>query len=156
MSENAFDWELVDRTVNKARTQYEFETHKHLFEKVAFDRFKPVNSNSPQLWELRPGDDGKQYLFALYDEAEDLISTSGQEKEWEAKADSDCKNVTVSYRKTPVYRVSIADFGYEHGEAKKFASFIEKKAQSKEFVDQLLNSMSEKRRSAVQKLIQGE
>lgn len=156
MSANGFDWNVIDMAVNKARTSYEYEAHKHLFQKVAFDRFKPLSGNSPQLWELRAGEDGKQYLFALYNEAEDLVSISGQDKTWEAQADADAKNITLAYKKTPVYRLSIADHGYSKTEAREFASFIEKQAQSKEFVDNMLGSMSEKRRAAVQKLIQGE
>lgn len=150
MSEN-FDWELVNRSVNKERTQYEYHTHKHLFEKVAFDRFKPMNGGSGQLWELRAGDDGKDYLFALYDEAEDLTATSS--KEWQAKADADGKNITLSYKQTPVYRLPVADEGMDTEKVNKFASYIEKRAESKDFVDQLLNSMSESRRAAVKKLM---
>jgi len=157
MSDNGFDWALVDKTVNKKRTAYEYETHKHLFQKVAFDQFKS-NDGSDQLWELRASEDGKQYLFALYGEAEDLVSESSKDKRWDAIVDSDADSVTVSYQKVPVHRISLASYGYDAEGANEFASFIAKKANKNEegFVNQLLESMPEKRREAVSKLIKGE
>lgn len=157
MSDNGFDWSLVDKAVNKKRTAYDYETHKHLFEKVAFDRFKSIDGTS-QLWELRAADDGREYLFALYGDAEDLISESSKENNWEAIVDSDVESVTLSYQKVPVHKISLASYGYDASGAADFASFIAKKANKNEedFVNKLLSSMPEKRREAVSKLIKGE
>lgn len=157
MSDNGFDWSLVDKAVNKKRTAYEYETHKHLFKKVAFDRFKSLDGTN-QLWELRAAEDGKQYLFALYGEAEDLVAESSKEGNWEAIVDSDVESVTLSYQKVPVHKISLASYGYDAEGASDFASFIAKKANKNEesFVNQLLESMTEKRREAVSKLIKGE
>ena len=157
MSDHTFDWSLVDKAVNKKRTAYEYEENKHLFKKVAFDRFKSIDGTN-QLWELRASDDGKQYLFALYGEAEDLISESSKENNWKAVVDSDAENITLSFKKVPVHKISLASYGYDANGAADFASFISKKANKDEqgFVNKLLSSMSEKRREAVSKLIKGE
>jgi hypothetical protein len=102
MSDNGFDWGIVDKAVNKKRAAYEYETHKHLFKKIAFDRFKSLDGTS-QLWELRTADDGKDYLFALYGEAEDLVTESSKEESWDAIVDSDVESVTLSYKKVPKF-----------------------------------------------------
>lgn len=154
MSVEDFKWDILDKAVNKSRNVYAYEDAKHLFEKVAFDTYKPINGNSAQLWELREGDDGQKFLFALYEEPEDIVSVS--KKEWTATPDSASSNVTVAYKKVPVYRIDIENRNFSQKEASNFASFIEKKAQSQEFVTNMLNSMSDSRRKVVEKLIQGE
>lgn len=150
-----FDWQKVDEAVNTKRTQYDFETHQHLFKKVAFDRYKSVTGGS-QFWELRKGEDGKEYLFALYGEGEDLVTQSTQTKTWEAVADNDGENITLAYKKTPVFRFTSAQYNFEPQDAPEFASFIEEKAQNQDWVNDLISkAMTEERRAAVLKLIQG-
>ena len=156
MSNSSFDWDLVDKAVNKKRTSYEFETSKHLFKKVAFDQFKSLNG-STQLWELRANEeDGKEYLVALYDDAEDLISVSEKKNDWEAVVDGEIKNITIAFKKTPIHKISLGSCDYTEKEANKFASFIQKKANTgNDFAEKILASMSPKRKELVSSIIYG-
>jgi hypothetical protein len=149
-----FDWEKVEQAVVLEKTRYAFDTHGHLFRKIAFDRFKPIHGLKSQLWELRKGEDGKDYLFALYNEGEDLVSQSNKDQPWEAVSDSTGQNITLAYKKVPVYCFASAQYGFEAADAQDFANFIEEKAQDKEWVNELLSkAMTDERAAAVSKLI---
>jgi len=151
------DWQVLDDSVNTKKTKYDFDTFGHLFKKVAFDQYKPINGMSTQLWELRKADDGREYLFALYDEGEDIIATSSLEKPWEATPDSSGSNITLSYKSVPIYRFAASEYKFSPQDSQNFADFVREKAQSKEWVGELLsNAMTEERRTAVLKLIQGD
>lgn len=155
-----FDWKSVYEAVNTKKVVYDYDQYGHLFQKVALDMYKPKNAVTSQLWELRDGEDGKQYLFAVYEDPEDIIAQSSDEqKKWEAKADSKGENVTLSYKKVPVYRFASSVYKFDSNNAVEFASFIEKKACDKSFVDSLLQKapgISDERRVAVKQLIEGE
>ena len=146
-----FDWSAVDKAVNKTRTIYEFEDVKHLFKKVAFDVYKPING-SEQLWELKDGEDGKQYLYALYEEGEDLVSTASL-KEWFATPDAQGKNITLSYQQVPIMRFSSTDCGFSPTEANHFAEYIEKRAMDASFVGEMLKHLPEAKRNALIRLM---
>lgn len=144
---SSFDWSIVDKAVNKSRTVYEFSEVKHLFKKVAFDVYKPV-TGSEQLWELRDGEDGKQYLFALYEEGEDIIAQASA-KEWYAIPDAQGLNITLSYKQIPVARFASTECGFTSEEAGEFAAFLEKRAASKDFVSEMLKHLPEAKRHAL-------
>jgi hypothetical protein len=148
---SSFNWSVVDKAVNKKRVVYEFDEVKHLFKKVAFDVYKPV-TGSDQLWELRDGDDGKKYLFALYEEGQDIVAEASA-KEWYATPDSQGLNITLSYKQIPVARFASAECGFTPEEAGEFAAFIEKKATNKDFVREMLKHLPEAKRIALIRLM---
>jgi hypothetical protein len=155
-----FDWEKINQAVNPEPVRrLEYTTNKHLFRKVAFDAYKVINGNPEQLWELRDGDDGKTYLYALYGDTSDLIANSEniKTKEWQATADSDGENVTLSYKKVPIYRFAFSKYPFTVSDAGKFANFIETKAEDPKWVSEFVNNaMSAERKAVVLKLIQGD
>jgi hypothetical protein len=159
MAKQLFDWGKLDSVVNpKPVNRLDYNTHKHLFKKVAFDAYKPLEGSADQLWELREENDGT-YLYALYDgDSNDLVAKSNDEdSEWKATADLTGKNVTLSYKKIPVYRFASDKYSFPPERATEFAKFVESKAKDQNWVQELANNeMSTERRAAVLKLIQGE
>jgi hypothetical protein len=154
-----FDWEKINKVVNPEPVKrLEYEGNKHLFRKVAFDAYKSISGNSDQLWELRDGEDGKTYLYALYGDGSDIVANShNEEKQWQATADSDGENITLSYKKVPIYRFASSQYPFEPGNAGKFAKFVEAKTQDPKWVGEFLeNAMSAERKAVVLKLIQGD
>lgn len=153
-SSSSFDWNKIDQAVNHTRTRYEFSSSQHLFRKVAFDRYKPVHSQSPQLWELRTAEDGKEYLFALYDQGEDLTTISA--KDWTATPNHDGSSITLAFKQEPIHRFASKDCGFDPADAVEFADFIETKTADPEWVNHLLNkAISDERRQSVEQLIRG-
>lgn len=148
---SSFNWSVVDKAVNKSRTVYAYEDVKHLFKKVAFDVYKPV-TGSEQLWELRDDPDGKQYLFALYEDSEDIVAQASA-KEWYALADAQGKNITLSYKQIPIARFASDVCGFQPEEAASFAEFIEKKAMNQDFVSEMLKHLPEAKRTALVSLM---
>lgn len=154
-----FDWEKINQVVNpEPIKRYEYEASKHLFRKVAFDAYKAISGDPEQLWELRDGEDGNTYLYALYGDGSDIIAKSNdEEKQWQATADADGENVTLSYKKMPIYRFASSKYPFESGDAGKFAEFVEAKTQDPKWVGGFLdNAMSAERKAVVLKLIQGD
>jgi len=149
-----FDWNSLEEVVNTKRTNYKFSEYKQYFKKIAVDRYKSVNG-SDQLWELRTGDNGDQYLFALYNEPEDIVTGSENTKDFKAISDNSGENVTLAYRKTPIFRFAKETYKFPDG-ADAFASYVENKAQDKEWIDALMTkAMTSERRETVLKLIRG-
>lgn len=154
MSVESYDWSFLDDKINKkASSKLMYDEVKHLFRKVAFDVYKPLNG-SDKLWELRDDEDGTQYLVALYDDdGEDIVINSEDQHDWTAVADHEGNNVTLSFRKFPITRIAMADHNVDSSKADEFARFLEKKAQDESFVSQLLSSLPRQKRLAVQKLL---
>lgn len=144
---SSFNWSVVDKAVNKKRIVYEYEDVKHLFKKVAFDVYKPV-TGSEQLWELRDGPDGKQYLFALYEEGEDIVAQASM-KQWYAVPDAQGLNITLSFKQIPIARFASNECGFKPEEANAFAAFIEAKAMNQDFVKEMLKHLPEAKRNAL-------
>lgn len=155
-----FDWKALNNIVSPEKGKLVFEENKHLFKKVAFDVYKRMGSQTDKLWELRTDEDGKQYLFALYDvESEDgLVSTASLNK-WSAIADKEGKGITLSYNKIPVYRFSSEMYKFAADEAASFAKFVEEKANDPKWVNSFIErapDLSEAKKTLVKKLIQGD
>lgn len=150
---SSINWESLEQVLPSKRSCYDFEKYQGYFRKVAFDCYK-ANTGSEQLWELRKGDDGKMYLYALYDQPEDVVSYAAQEKTWEANADHKGENVTLAFKGSPVYTFASSNYGFSPERAAEFAEFVMMKTAQKEWIDNLLNmAMSEERRSHVEKIL---
>lgn len=144
-----FDWSIVEEAITpKKDNKLEFDKVAHLFRKVAFDVYKPL-SGSDKLWELRE-ENGEKFLVALYDDPTDMVVESNEEQpEWTAVADNEGKNVTLAYKKVPIYRFASGQYKFSSNLANDFARFIEKKAQDSAFLHQLLDQMPQAKRDAV-------
>lgn len=147
------DWNVVDKAVNPSKTSYLYADVGHLFRKVAFDVYKPLNGSN-RLWELREGDDGQKYLFALYDEPEDITVQSGKEARasWSATPDKDGKNITLSFKNVPIVRFASARYKFAPEEAENFAGFLEAKAQDKQFLEKLYKILPDNKKKVLAEL----
>ena len=116
-----------------------YEENKHRFTKVAFDVFQLNGSPVESLWILEEGDDGKQYLAAMY---EDLQETDqlGSQSHWETLRDKTGSNVTLFYKEIPIKRFASSDYGFSKDDVHVFEKTLIEKLTEKDFVDQLLNS----------------
>jgi len=118
------------------------------FRKIAWDVYKPMDG-SEQLWELRDGDDGNKYLYAMYESAP--VKTSEGEpatefkatasSDWTAICDRDRKNVTLSFKGFPLKRFASDEFKFMPDEAERFASFIQAKAAEPYFIRQIIKGL---------------
>ena len=150
-----FNWTSVEQSVPSKRSCYDYEQYQKYFRKVAFDCYKSAAGNSDQLWELRTADDGRQYLYALYGEPEDVVAASVTT--WEATADQDGSQVTLSYKNIPVYKFAAKDYRFTPELSQEFAKFLTEKARDPKWIDTLLSkAMTEERKAAVLKLVKGE
>lgn len=150
---NNFDWASLNNMVNPSKTALAFDDVKNHFQKVAFDVYK--QNGSDKLWELRE-ENGQKFLVALYDNVENLVveSTENKPNSWVAIADSDKKNVTLSFKNTPVAKFASSEYNFTEQEADAFAKFVEKKAADASFISALVETMPEKKREVVLKLLQ--
>lgn len=149
-----FDWTTLNGVVNPSKSALVYEDVKGSFRKVAFDVYKQIGSE--KLWELRE-ENGQKFLVALYDGGDaDLIvkSEDSEKKDWVATADLDKKNITLSFRSTPIAKFASSDYSFKEQEADAFAKFIEQKASDESFINALVNSMPDKKREVVVKLLQ--
>lgn len=138
---NDLDWGSLDQVINPDATKYRFADVAHLFRKVAFDVYKPL-TGIEQLWELRAGDDGESYLYALYGDSEDLtVKSEDKTGPWQATSDRTGENVTLSYKNIPIMRFASEKEGFKKAEARDFAAFLETRIQDKDFMDTLVANL---------------
>lgn len=145
-----FDWaRLADVVEPKRDTQrLAWEEARGSFRKVAWDVYKPLDG-SEQLWELRDGEDGKKYLYAMYESAPVKTSEDSQPTEikttassdWTAICDRDRKNITLSFKGFPLKRFASDEFKFAPDEAEQFAAFLQEKAAEPEFVRQVITGL---------------
>ena len=145
-----FDWaRLADVVEPKRDTQrLAWEEVRSGFRKVAWDVYKPLD-DSEQLWELRDGEDGNKYLYAMYESApvktseeskpEEIITTASSD--WTAICDRDRKNVTLSFKGFPLKRFASDECKFTPDEAEQFAAFLQAKAAEPEFIRQVIKGL---------------
>jgi hypothetical protein len=117
-----------------------YEENKHRFTKVAFDVFQLNGSPVESLWVLEDGDDGKQYLAAMYEEmvAENKMESKGN---WETILDKKSENLTLLYKDVPIKRFASSAYGFTKDDVHIFQrTLIEKLNSDKEFVNLLIKS----------------
>jgi hypothetical protein len=150
MSAN-FDWARLAGVVEPKRDtqQLLWDDVRSGFRKIAWDVYKPL-SGSDQLWELRDGEDGNKYLFAMYENSP--VKTSEEEtppdelkvtasSDWAAICDRDRKNITLSFKGYPLKRFSSDEFKFMPDDAERFAAFLQSKTASSDFVKQVIKGL---------------
>lgn len=145
------DWSALENQTVSERTKYSFKDVEHLVYKVAFDQYKPL-SGSDTLWELRE-EDGKKFLYAVYDKPEDLTIKS--QSGWDAISDRDGKNITLSYKAIPIMRFASTEHGFDKEEAADFAFYLKKKAANEVFVKELIAGLPSSKRELLVQLLNG-
>lgn len=133
--------------MNPEKPQLPYEKFKSLFVKVAFDVFQPSGSPVESYWILEKGDDGKEYLVSNYEDSDISISATD---EWQALPDKQAKNITLSYKDTPIKRLASSDFGFSQEDIHVFTSaLLSKLASDKGFVSKLLETLPENKKEAL-------
>ena len=139
----AIDWNQVDTVINPKIKVLPFEQSKHLFTKVAFDVFSLNTSPLESLWTLEQGEDGKQYLVAMYDES--IIQSASDD--WNALIDKEAKNITLLYKNTPIQRFASTQYNFSPEDAPIFRNtLLNKLSEDKEFRNKFLQSIEENKR----------
>ena len=143
MSDSELDWASLSENTETRRARYRFDDVKSKFKKIAFDVYKPTGASAgdAQLWELRD-EGGEKFLYAIYEQPTDLTATSAL-IDWTATSDRDGKNVTLSFKNTPLVRYASAQHGFEPDEANGFAEFLQTKVQDQEFATQVVAQLAE-------------
>lgn len=138
------NWDALDNAITTKRAKYAFDDVKHLFKKIAFDVYKPLNG-STKLWELREEDGGK-FLYALYEEPEEITVQAEKTASWNAVSDKGGDNITLSYKDVPIMRFASDRYKFKPEEADLFAEFVKSKTSDKKFLDRLMKILPENKR----------
>jgi hypothetical protein len=136
----SLDWTKLAGDVTPDTGRIPYEPNKHLFRKVAFDVFQLNSSPVESLWTLEDGDDGSQYLVAMYGEEEESESLEAK-SHWEALSDRDGKNVTLIYKNAPIQRFASSDYGFSREDVHIFQqTLVEKLSSDQSSVAKFLKS----------------
>lgn len=148
---DTLDWAQLASVVEPRRDRVSYETNKHLFTKVAFDVFQLNSSPIESLWVLEKGEDGKEYLVAMYGEQEATKQLESKSS-WEAVSDREGKNVTLLYKETPLQRFASTDYGFSQSDVHIFQrTLISKLSTDKAFREKFLNSQPAEKREMILK-----
>lgn len=148
---DTLDWEKLANSVEPRRDKILFEQNKHLFTKLAFDVFRLNTSPTESLWILEKGEDGKEYLAAMYDN-DDNSAQLEVKSHWEAISDKDNKNVTLLYKNTPLCRFASTDYGFDNSDIHIFQrTLVAKLNLDKSFRDKFMTSQSAEKREMILK-----
>ncbi len=141
------DFSSVSETICSNQKKVLYETNKHNFTKIAFDVFQLNTSPIESYWILEKGEDGKEYLFAQYEENEPTLNVIS---EWEVLSDKKNANITLNYQGIPIARFAAKDYGFEESNIGLFKkALVEKLSTDQTFVKKLLESLPEVKQSAL-------
>lgn len=146
MSQNKFEADLseVKRIVNPDKNTLPVQGNEHRMVRVAFDVFRLKNNDPEELWQVQSSDDG-EFLVRTYTLPEDEIVTS----DWSVSEDSKKANLTISYKKTPIKRIAMKDFGIKTDEDAYILqrALFNKLSKDLNFVNKMVNGLSESKRN---------
>lgn len=143
---DTLDWSVLVDKFAKKQEKIPYETNKQFFTKVAFDVFQLNTSPVESLWTLEQGDDGKQYLVAMYGENEETKPLEAK-SEWSTLADKQAKNVTLYYKDMPINRFASSTYGFGQDDVEVFQkTLVTKLAHDKDFRNKFIESLSPERR----------
>jgi hypothetical protein len=139
------DWTKLSKEMLENKGKVQYEPNKGLFTKLAFDVFQLNTTHVESLWTLESGDDGKQYLVAMYSD-DDTAGSIEAKGSWAALADADNKNITVFYKDTPIQRFASSDYNFDQNDAYIFQKTLAEKLNSdKSFVDKFVKSQPQEK-----------
>ena len=117
-----------------------------LIKKVAFDLYKVDNDPYNGLWTTEDSDDGKTYLVRASDPRFDHKDSG----DWSAISDYDSKNITLSYKNTPIVRMSSDDYGFSKEDIFDFKDVVLNKISTdKRFLEEIISSQPDSKVSAI-------
>lgn len=138
------DWTKLNGDIVLKNNRISYAENKASFTKIGFDVFQYNNSQIDSLWILEDGDDGKQYLVAQYEDAEQPLEVKSC---WAALSDKDHKNVTLLYKDVPIQRFASSEYGFNENDILVFQKTLVQKLNSDQsFVKKLINSQPEEKK----------
>lgn len=144
---DTLDWNMLADRYAAKQVKVPYEPNKQFFTKVAFDVFQLNTSPVESLWTLEEGEDGKQYLVAVYND-ETQEKPLEAKSEWHALADKEAKNVTLLYKNTPIQRFASKDFGFNSEDVYVFQkTLINKLSSDRDFLKKFLDSQPEEKKN---------
>ena len=136
--QETLDWNKLAGDMTTRKDKIPYEQNKQFFTKIAFDVFQFNASPIESLWILEDGEDGKQYLVAKYEDADQPLEVKSN---WLAVLDTEGKNITVAYKNTPIQKFASTDFGFNKDDAYIFQKMLVEKLNSdKSFIEKLVKS----------------
>ena len=135
---SVIDCEKLSENINPKK-RYPLEPHRKRLVKVAYDVVRFVDSeNLEDLWKVECGDDGAEYIVAMYDQQG---ITNKQANDWQVIGSEDC--LQIFYKNNFVTKLALNSIGLNKQMAARLYPDIEKRlAQDKHFVESLLKVTS--------------
>lgn len=142
------DFENVEKQLN-AKKIYKLASVQDRIEKVGFGVVRFVDdSNKVSLWQIIKGDDGNEYIEAMYDEEPEIIEKNA----WTIETDKNVKTATIFYKNTPVKKIAFGELGIP---AKEVGDFIrhtsERLSNDISLVRKMLGTLDENYRNVIVK-----
>lgn len=103
--------------------------------KVAFDMYKVYGDHYDCLWKLEDVN-GSQFLVRASDPKYDY----SKKDDWNISSDYEARNVTLSYKNTPIQRFSSEEFGFAQDNLTMFKSALQDQLGDETFVRDVLAS----------------
>ena len=133
------DFVKLANVVYEDKSRVPYDENKDNFTKIAFDVFQANGTPSESLWVLQDGDDGKQYLVAMYDDVDTDVEIKAHSY-WKALSDKNKSNLTLFYKDTPIRRFASSEFGFTKQDIHIFEKvLLEKLSSDKNFVSKMID-----------------
>ena len=150
MEKHGLDYGQLNEMLNGPK-QIKLADVKDQLKKVAFDMVT-FRDNPEKLWQITKGDDGQDYIVAMYSSGE----TGLEKKEasaWSVASDKLNKNATIFYKNTPITSLNFNEIGVKAEEIENFKSSLPKLlASKKEHVASMLRSLDPNYRAKIASL----
>jgi hypothetical protein len=139
MKNTSVNMESLLETVSKRKLK--FDSVKQDFTKVAFDIYRKNDGAADELWQIQNADDGSEYIVALYDEDERVITASVKSPWTVAVKNSD---LHIFYKGAHLCKVASADLGFAESDVALAKQYLPSKlAANKNLVKSLLKSVDQ-------------
>lgn len=147
MDKYSIDYTLLNNKLSSPKI-YKLASVQGKIEKVAFDvvRFMDGTEEIDKLWRIHKGDDGNEYIMAMYDDS----PTETVKNAWSAAINKNASHMTVFYKGEPITKLAAADVGATPTELSALCNQLPSKlAAERELVGALLSDLSESERDAL-------
>ncbi len=136
---SSLDYQFLENSLTKKRIK--LADVKDQIVKVAFDLCKFKNSDTgANLWKIESGEDGQEYLVALYDPNSEVTTKEA----WEVKLNKNASCLQFTYKEEPICLVKTASLGIPPEELESIEEYLPRKlASNKKLVTSLLSTLAD-------------
>jgi len=150
MSNFGVDYNQLENKIYKK--SYKLSDVKDKIVKVAFDivRFKE-NDSATKLWQIQSSDDG-EYIVALYDTSEDMVTTAStaSHNPWKVEYNKIGKTINFYYKNYPIIQVASSKLGIKDTDLDSVENYLpERLSQNKKLACALLNQLDNRSKDHV-------